>query len=90
MSLQSFGGSVGAFVVVVLFVVVVAFVVVVVVLFVVVGGVGRLVVVVAGGSVGSDVGTGENKIYWNDLAVAILVINLVRFPKRVGEPDYDH
>jgi len=56
--LQSFGGSVGAFVVVVLFVVVVAFVVVVVVLFVVVGGVGRLVVVVAGGSVGSDVGTG--------------------------------
>jgi len=60
--LQSFGGSVGAFVVVVLFVVVVVLivVVVVVVLFVVVvvGGVGRLVVVVAGGSVGSDVGTG--------------------------------
>jgi len=60
--LQSFGGSVGAFVVVVLFVVVVVVVVfiVVVVLFVVVvvGGVGRLVVVVTGGSVGSDVGTG--------------------------------
>ena len=61
--MQSFGGSVGAFVVVVLFVVVVVvvFIVVVVVLFVVVvvGGVGRLVVVVTGGSVGSDVGTGE-------------------------------
>jgi len=63
--LQSFGGSVGAFVVVVLFVVVVVvvvvvFIVVVVVLFVVVvvGGVGRLVVVVTGGSVGSEVGTG--------------------------------
>ena len=60
--MQSFGGSVGAFVVVVLFVVGVDLpvVVVVVVLFVVVGGVGRLVVVVAGGSVGADVGTGEN------------------------------
>ena len=61
--MQSFGGSVGAFVVVVLFVVVVVLFVVVVgvVLFVVVvgGGVGRLVVVVAGGSVGSDVGTDE-------------------------------
>jgi len=57
--LQSFGGSVGAFVVVVLFVVVVVSIVVVVVVFiVVVGGVGRLVVVVTGGSVGSDVGTG--------------------------------
>ena len=22
--------------------------------------------------------------------LAIVVINLVRFPKRVGEPDYDH
>jgi len=65
--LQSFGGAVGAFVVVVLFVVavvvflvVVVVVVVVVVLFVVVvvGVVGCLVVVVAGGSVGSEVGTG--------------------------------
>jgi len=67
--LQSFGGAVGAFVVVALFVVavVVLFVVVVVVVVVevvvlfvvvVVGVVGCLVVVVAGGSVGSDVGTG--------------------------------
>jgi len=61
MSLQSFGGAVGAFVVVVLFVVVVVVVIVVIVVLfvvVVVGGVGRLVVVVVGGSVGSDVGTG--------------------------------
>jgi len=59
--LQSFGGSVGAFVVVVLFVVVVVVDVVVIVVLsvvVVVGRVGRLVVVVVGGSVGSDVGTG--------------------------------
>ena len=59
--MQSFGGAVGAFVVVVLFVVVVVVVVFVVVLFVVVvvGVVGCLVVVVAGGFVGSEVGTGE-------------------------------
>ena len=56
-SLQSFGGGVGAFVVVVvLFVVVVGFVVVVVVLLVVVV-VGLRVVVVLGGSVGPEVGT---------------------------------
>ena len=74
--MQSFGGSVGAFVVVVLFVVVVVLivVVVVVVLFVVVvvGGVGRLVVVVAGGSVGSGVGTDENLYQHNEKNISMV------------------